>query len=773
MGNSTFESLEDDEMNDLVSNDLETNLGNSKSNETNVEEYHNVCPTVGMEFDSLEDVKEFYTSFAKKEGFGVRIRSTKPNFCILVCSNAGKHIVKSESGEGSNVCIRKNKKRCSTSRTDCKASLVVSKAWKRSKWVIKSITNAHNHGMVSPKSVTYLRCHKKISIAAKNLVEKFDKEGVPTGKVATMFQGADNSFSSRDCWNHLRNLRRRNLDVGDAQAVFNFCKRKQVENPNFFYAIQCDDEDRMINFFWVDGRARLSYKIFGDVVTFDTTYKTNKYDMPFAPFTGLNHHFQSILFGCALLQDETEKSFEWLFQTWLEAMSGKHPVSIITDQDLAMKAAIAKVFPHTRHRLCLWHIRKKFPEKLSHIYHKSSAFKRKLKSCIRDSLSIKDFEEDWEHIMVDYNLKENEWLKGLYNIRESWIPVYNRCTFFAGMNTTQRSESINAFFDSFVNSATTLQDFVVKFDKAMDSRFEKERREDFESRHRLRLVDIKSKIEEHAASIYTRTVFGKFRDELLKINQFTKEKIEKNGSQYRYKVSNGFDCRDTFIVCVDRNTKVAHCDCQLFQFMGLLCRHILVIFQAKNIVEIPDMYILKRWTKDATKGIGFIEDGPKFCSEENSATLRSLHVHNQASLLPGLAAKYEKIYKLISSDLEETYRKALIMENELDIENNIISQDASCQNLIHEQLCVSSESNIKDPHTSQTKGRKKDAVKETQNGRIKSSLELSGKRTCQVCLKPGHNRRSCKQKVSGESMEMEQHNTRYIFNSIFYMYFCF
>ncbi|CAJ2631531.1 unnamed protein product [Trifolium pratense] len=276
MKNSTFESLEDHEMVDLVSNDVETTLENSKSNEAKVEEHLDACPTAGMEFNSLEDVKEFYTSFAKKEGFGVRIRSTKQNFCILVCANEGKHIARSENDEESNVCIGKNKKRCSTSRTDCKASLIVSKAWKRSKWVIKSITNVHNDGMVSPKSVTYLRCHKKISLAAKNLVEKFDEEGVPIGKVATMFQGGDNSFSSRDCWNHLRNLRRRNLDVGDAQAVFNFCKQKQVENPNFFYAIQCDDEDRMINFFWVDGRARLSYKIFGDVVTFDTTYKTNK-----------------------------------------------------------------------------------------------------------------------------------------------------------------------------------------------------------------------------------------------------------------------------------------------------------------------------------------------------------------------------------------------------------------------------------------------------------------------------------------------------------------
>lgn len=56
--------------------------------------------------------------------------------------------------------------------------------------------------------------------------------------------------------------------------------------------------------FWADARSRATYEEFGDVVTFDTTYLTNKYDMPFAPFVGVNHHGQSILFGCALLSNE-------------------------------------------------------------------------------------------------------------------------------------------------------------------------------------------------------------------------------------------------------------------------------------------------------------------------------------------------------------------------------------------------------------------------------------------------------------------------------------
>ena len=81
-----------------------------------------------------------------------------------------------------------------------------------------------------------------MSVAAQSLVEKFEEEGLPTGKVASIFNNGDSSFSNRDCWNHIRNLRRKNLDVGDVEAIFNYCKRKQVENPNFFYAIQCDDD---------------------------------------------------------------------------------------------------------------------------------------------------------------------------------------------------------------------------------------------------------------------------------------------------------------------------------------------------------------------------------------------------------------------------------------------------------------------------------------------------------------------------------------------------
>ena len=48
-----------------------------------------------------------------------------------------------------------------------------------------------------------------------------------------------------------------------------------------------------------------------------------------------------------------------MFEIFLEAMGGKHPKTIITDQVKAMKAAIEEVFTNTRHRNCLFHIKTK------------------------------------------------------------------------------------------------------------------------------------------------------------------------------------------------------------------------------------------------------------------------------------------------------------------------------------------------------------------------------------------------------------------------------
>ena len=117
--------------------------------------------------------------------------------------------------------------------------------------------------------------------------------------------------------------------------------------------LKYDEEDRVVNIFWVDGLARKAYaEAYHDCISFDTTYMTNMYNMPFAPFIGINRHGQSFMLGCAFVRQELASSFDWVFGAFLEAMDGKPPNNFIADQDGAMRQSIQSIFPTTVHRCC-------------------------------------------------------------------------------------------------------------------------------------------------------------------------------------------------------------------------------------------------------------------------------------------------------------------------------------------------------------------------------------------------------------------------------------
>lgn len=86
--------------------------------------------------------------------------------------------------------------------------------------------------------------------------------------------------------------------------------------------------------------------------------------MIFGPFTGVDNHHSCVTFASCLIAKEDIPSFEWVFTTFLKAMDGKEPTSLITDQDPAMKVAIENVFKESKHRYCMWHIMRKMTDKL-------------------------------------------------------------------------------------------------------------------------------------------------------------------------------------------------------------------------------------------------------------------------------------------------------------------------------------------------------------------------------------------------------------------------
>jgi hypothetical protein len=306
---------------------------------------------------------------------------------------------------------------------------------------------------------------------------------------------------------------------------------------------------RLRNVLWVDARSRATYEFFSDAVTFDTTYLTNKYHMPFAPFVGVNHHGESVLLGCGLLSNEDTDTLVWLFKAWLSCMLNKAPNAIITDQCKAMQNAIEVVFPDARHRWCLWHIMKKLPEKLGG-YTKYDDIRITLLNVIYDLLSKDDFDKGWINMIDGFGLHDNEWLGGLYNDRHLWAP---------------------AFFDGYVNSTTTLKQFVEQYDNALRDKVEKENRSDCKSFQEVIPCITHYEFEKQFQATYTNAKFKEFQDELRGKIYCYPNCLEKEGSNCTFKVREDRKVGEKmivseFIVLFNKEEGDMRCECRRFEF---------------------------------------------------------------------------------------------------------------------------------------------------------------------------------------------------------------
>lgn len=198
-------------------------------------------------------------------------------------------------------------------------------------------------------------------------------------------------------------------------------------------------------------------------------YRANHLCLPFASFTGVNHHRQPTLFGCALLSDEEDGTFVWLFTQWLRCMHGIAPAAIIAGQDAPIREAIKTVFPNTYHRLCPWHICKQISEQQVPLKAQYGEDFSAYFNSWYQARTISQCEQLWETTQKKFEIDENaeSWISEIYRLREYLVDAFLKDTFWAGMTISQRSGNINAFFDGYVDSNTKIIDFVDQYDKAV------------------------------------------------------------------------------------------------------------------------------------------------------------------------------------------------------------------------------------------------------------------------------------------------------------------
>ncbi|XP_076885700.1 protein FAR1-RELATED SEQUENCE 5-like [Bidens hawaiensis] len=341
---------------------------------------------------------------------------------------------------------------------------------------VDDFVEGHNHRMVADSDMQFVRSARKLTHVQEEAIYELSNMNLGPFKafnlMRTQYVGFEKVGATKDdCKNFKQGL---NCYIGEYDAemiVHRLCARKTFSS-DYSFEYDVNDDRELIRMFWADETSKSNYLAFGDIISFNATFKTNKYKMVFVPFTAIDNHCHSVTVGAGLLASETIESYTWLLQMLLKSFGHAPKVGADLCNNEDFKSRPCNI---------VW----------------------------TNSISPLEFEEKWQAIMVEFELDKNKCLTDMYEIRFDWIPAFYRDEILSGLiRTTSRSESENHFLGKATNSQLVLVEFFNHFDFCMKIQRYNGRRCDHDSRYTYPQLETRSYLEREAVRIYRRAMFN-------------------------------------------------------------------------------------------------------------------------------------------------------------------------------------------------------------------------------------------------------------------------
>ncbi|KAL6558823.1 hypothetical protein OROMI_019173 [Orobanche minor] len=232
-------------------------------------------------------------------------------------------------------------------------------------WIILPMSGSkgmHNHSLIA-----YPESHRQMSGLSKSAKQVVREMSAAQAKPCAILAAIQNKFpednpTRRHIYNYRDQLRRHDSEERDVVGQFHHLA---VTN-NYVHWTEADPNTNAVTHIFMAHPTSINlirtYKWF---IGMDSTYKTNKYKMPFLEIVGMTPCNKNFLIAYAIMKDETEWSYAWVLEK-LKILLGfdVHPTAIVTDRELGLMRPIGEVFPQSAHLLCTWHINKDVEDKV-------------------------------------------------------------------------------------------------------------------------------------------------------------------------------------------------------------------------------------------------------------------------------------------------------------------------------------------------------------------------------------------------------------------------
>ncbi|CAG8715935.1 7915_t:CDS:2 [Gigaspora rosea] len=318
--------------------------------------------------------------------------------------------------------------------------------------IIKSCLE-HNHDPCSD-ATKFSSVMRKLDQNDLGLIEKLHNDGLRTKDIFSVLNSVSTKYIHKpDVYDAIS--RQRQLKLQGLSEIEMLLKNlHEDENiigdialKNAFNDERNQDGKFMQAIFWAYRNAFSEFAVGKDVLIIDATYKTNRFSMPLVAICSVDRFGSTYPLAFALVYSETQEFYCWVLQQLSKALiivTGSAQVAtIITDRELALMIAISKVFPHTKHQLCTWHIFKNIKNKLRREVEIDEFIKDVQKLTYSD-LSEGEAEKDITALWIKYPRAKIYMSETWMPYKKSWLAPYTKGNINLDLRSSQRVESLHS-----------------------------------------------------------------------------------------------------------------------------------------------------------------------------------------------------------------------------------------------------------------------------------------------------------------------------------------
>ncbi|XP_024984098.1 protein FAR-RED ELONGATED HYPOCOTYL 3-like [Cynara cardunculus var. scolymus] len=479
-------------------------------------------PKTNAQYATLNDAERMYRDYADKAGFDVHVHAKKTNKHgniqnrWFVCSREGnpnkRQFNSLDIQPGERRYRNTNLKRCG-----CNACLKIHLTKDGGCYEIYEFVEEHNHALFNVNDRRFSRKNRQMKYTNFKTVLNSSSYKVGARRAHRIQTALNGGFEhTRVSEIDFKNFKRDVVAcVGnkDAKMLINkLSNRRDV----------------------ADEVARINYKEFGDVISFDGTFRTNKHAMIFVPFLAVDN-------------------------TRLPLSSASYPDGVYGSQTQTLymahyeESAFKVVAIYTQVSVAL---------------NQDPNFNKVINKLVRNiHIGPAEFERRWHDMIEQYNLGGDTWFTYMYAIRHSWIPAFYKDTPMSAIEKPRYRQSVHETV-----TRTTNPKFVTPL-----------RLESYASRIYSQNVffDIQKEIKK---AVWCCAIENVECRDVLKTFVIS-HKMKKSSENLTYLVNRNY------------STDTVECECNLFTRNGYLCRHAFKVLINDEVEFIPDRYVLRRWKR--------------------------------------------------------------------------------------------------------------------------------------------------------------------------------